>query len=99
MGQISVRPEDVRALGDALLRVKSAVESAEGVTASYRGYLGSGPIADQLDKAMKNWSDQRGKLVEHLDALGHGAKAAAHAYTDTDTGIARTAAPTEVGPR
>jgi uncharacterized protein YukE len=92
MGQISVTPEDVRALGDALLRVKSAVEAAEGVTRSYRGYLGSGPIADQLDKAMKNWSDQRAKLVDHLDTLGHGARGAAQAYQDTETGIAGAAA-------
>jgi hypothetical protein len=98
MGRISVRPEDVRALGDALLRVKSAVDSAEGVTASYRGYLGSGPIADQLDKAMRNWSDQRGKLVEHLDALGHGANGAAQGYQDTDDAIAR-AGSDAAGPR
>jgi hypothetical protein len=98
MGQISVRPEDVRALGDALLRVKSALESAEGVTAAYGGYLGSGPIADQMDKAMKNWSDQRGKLVEHLDALGHGANAAAQGYLDTDDAVAH-AADKSAGPR
>jgi len=87
MGGFTVTPAEVSALGDALLRVKAAVEGAEGVTESYRGFLGSGPIADRLDAAMKNWSEQRGKIIENLDAAGRAAKGAAEIYQQTDQSI------------
>jgi hypothetical protein len=55
----------------------------------YRGYLGSGPLADRLDDFVDNWKRHRQRLTESLDGVAGAAQAGVDAYHGVDADLTR----------
>ncbi len=73
------------------LRVELDTSTMLGVVDQYRGYLGSGMLADHMDGVMNNWNRKHQELAQQLDDLSTATNAVIESFVDTDTKLGQTA--------
>lgn len=85
-------------VGESLRSLASEFDGMEDMMEGYAESAGRPPLeeigifsdtlADKLDRVGSNWSDERGEIVDGMEAAADYATEAAAAYRDLDTGIA-----------
>lgn len=79
----------IRQTADELRRIHDEFDHASSIVRSYRGFLGSGLLADRLDEFSDNWKIHREQLKGSLEKLAGLSKTAADAYDGVDHDLAR----------
>ncbi|MGH9247018.1 MAG: hypothetical protein ACRD29_22405 [Acidimicrobiales bacterium] len=78
---------DYRALDEMagqLMGLTCEFDGLEDVVEGYQAAVGHDRLADRLDSFASNWSDERRKMKESMEAVAGYADAAADAYRDTE---------------
>lgn len=94
----SVEYDTLDEVGDSLSGLASEFDGMEDLMESQAEAAGRPPLeeigyfsdtlADKLDRVGSNWSDERGEIVDTMEAAADYAREAARAYRDLDTGVA-----------
>jgi hypothetical protein len=83
MTEIAVSPEEVAALGVALVEVATALGDLD-VMGPEAGWLPGGPVRDAFEEVVTTWQRQRLRLEQSLGDLGAAAAAAGTVYLDVE---------------
>lgn len=93
-----VEYDTLEEVGDSLAGLASEFDGMEDMMEGHAEAAGRPPLeeigfggdtlADKLDRVGSNWSDERGEIVDTMEAAADYARQAAGAYRDLDTGIA-----------
>ncbi len=85
---LKVDTRELATTGRALATLRSDFENGTNIVDSYRGFIGSGDLADALGDFSSDWSKKRDSLCKSLDDLSKCATAAAKAYDGVDGHLA-----------
>jgi hypothetical protein len=75
-------------VGHSLGTLKNEFEQSTTVVDSFRGFIGSGELADALGDFASDWSKKRDELCSLLEELGKIADSAAKTYDGIDQHLA-----------
>jgi hypothetical protein len=87
-GHIHVSTKDLSDMGSQLARLKEEFENASDIVDGFRGYMGSGELADKMDSFATNWKIHREDLCKAIEGLGKTAEGAAQLYDGVDAHLA-----------
>jgi hypothetical protein len=87
---IKVSTKDLEESATQLKRLQDEFEHSSQLMAEFRGFIGSGELADKLDDFASNWKIHREKLCKQIELLGKTAETAAKAYDGIDAHLAAT---------
>lgn len=82
---------DYDALDEMASTLQSLADRFEGLEDQMEGYgdaVAYEEVADKLERVASNWSDDRGEIVDTMEASAEYATQAAAAYRDTDNELA-----------
>ena len=98
MTEIAVSPEEVAALGVALVEVATTLGDLE-VLAPAAGWLPPGPARAAFEEVVTTWRRQRLRLEQSLGDLAAAAAAAGAVYLDVEDEAVASLRPGRGGPR
>lgn len=87
-GHVKVSTGDLADMGRQLARLKDEFEHSSDIVDGFRGYMGSGEIADKMDDLANNWKLHREDLCKAIEGLGKIAEGAARMYDGIDAHLA-----------
>jgi hypothetical protein len=85
---LKVDTRELATMGRTLSTLRSDFENGTNIVDSYRGFIGSGTLADALGDFSSDWSKKRDGLCKDLDTLSKCATAAAKTYDGVDGHLA-----------
>lgn len=85
---LKVDLDGLEAFASQLKSVKERMNGTRAMFDSYRGELGSGEVAEALDRFEHNWKDGRKEIDGHLEGLARMAELAAREIRKADQDLA-----------